>query len=304
MEENYELAKWLAGEMTESEQKTFQETPEYATYIKIVNYSSLLNTPVFNENDMYENIIVNQKPSPKVISFYKSKWLQIAAIFIVFLSITFILKSQISFTEYAENGQKTTFLLTDNSEVVLNAGSKIEYKKWNWNNQRHLNLEGEAFFKVAKGKTFEVETSLGKVTVLGTQFNVKARKNKFEVSCFEGKVKVNYQNQEVVITKGKSVAFANGKAIEIPQKKANQPEWMNNELVFNNESLITILDELHRQYNVEFELKNQTSNQLFTGTIPMKNLDYALQILSAVYHLKCTKISSDKFILETLNVQE
>lgn len=304
MEENYELAKWLAGEMTESELKTFQETPEYASYNKIANYTSQLKTPVFNENELYKNVVENKKSAPKVIPFHKSKWLRIAALLVVFLSLTFVLKSQIPFTEYAENAQKTTFSLPDNSEVVLNAGSEIEYKKWNWNTQRHLSLKGEAFFKVAKGKTFEVQTSLGKVTVLGTQFNVKARKNKFEVSCFEGKVKVNYQNQEVIITKGKSVAFADGKAMEIPEKKSSQPEWMNNELVFSNESLTTILDELQRQYNVEFELKIQTSNQLFTGTIPMKNLNDALQILSATYHLKPTKVSAEKIILETLNVQK
>jgi ferric-dicitrate binding protein FerR (iron transport regulator) len=304
MEENYELAKWLAGEMTESEIKTFQETPEYASYNKIAYHTSQLKTPVFNENELYKNVVENKKSAPKVISFHKSKWLRIAALLVVFLSLTFVLKSQIPFTEYAKNAQKTTFSLPDNSEVVLNSGSEIEYKKWNWNTQRHLNLKGEAFFKVAKGKTFEVQTSLGKVTVLGTQFNVKARKNRFEVSCFEGKVKVNYQNQEVIITKGKSVAFADGKAIEIPEKKSTQPEWMKNELVFSKESLTTILEELQRQYNVEFELKNQTSNQLFTGTIPMKNLDDALQILSVAYHLKSTKVSTEKIILETLNVQK
>ena len=301
MEEKYELAKWLAGEMTESELKAFQETPEYATYNKIANYSSQLKTPVFNEKELYQNVVETKKSAPKVIPFYKSKWLQIAALFVVFLSLTFVFKSQIPFTEYADNAQKTNFSLPDNSEVVLNAGSEIEYKKWNWNSQRHLNLKGEAYFKVAKGKTFEVETSLGKVTVLGTQFNVKARKNRFEVSCFEGKVKVNYQNKEVVITKGQSVAFADGKAIEIPENTSAQPEWINNELVFNKENLITILDELERQYNVEFELKSNSSNQLFTGTIPMKNLDVALQILSATYHLKTTKTNSTQIILEPLN---
>ena len=30
------------------------------------------------------------------------------------------------------------------------------YKKWNWENNRKLNLNGEAYFKVTKGKTFEV----------------------------------------------------------------------------------------------------------------------------------------------------
>jgi len=35
MEENYELAKWLAGEMSEAELQAFQKTPAYETYHKI-----------------------------------------------------------------------------------------------------------------------------------------------------------------------------------------------------------------------------------------------------------------------------
>ena len=304
MEENYELAKWLAGEMTESEIKAFQETSDYAVYYKIANYSSQLQSPVFNENDLYQNIVKTNKSGQKVIPFYKSKWLRIAALLIVFLSLTFIFKSQIPFVEYAANAQKTTFSLPDNSQVILNAGSEIEYKKWNWNSQRHLNLKGEAYFRVAKGKTFEVETFLGKVKVLGTQFNVKDRKNKFEVSCFEGKVQVTYQNKEVIITKGESVAFADGKVIEIPAKTSMQPEWMNNELVYNSENLVTILDELERQFNVKFELKSNSSKKLFTGTIPIKNLDVVLQILTTTYHLKVTKINASKILLESLNDQK
>ena len=48
MEENYELAKWLAGELSEEELKSFQQTPEYATYLKIAEYSSQLKAPSFD----------------------------------------------------------------------------------------------------------------------------------------------------------------------------------------------------------------------------------------------------------------
>lgn len=304
MKENYDLAKWLSGEMTESELKAFRQSPEYKTYLKIKKYSAQLETPVFDENKLYQTIIDNKKQTPKVITFYQSKWVKIAAVLVILLSLTFILKSQSNSTVYAKNAQKTYFTLPDHSEVVLNAGSEIEYKKWNWDNHRELNLKGEAYFKVAKGKTFEVETSLGKVAVLGTQFNVRSRKNRFEVTCYEGRVKVNYQNQEVVITKGENIAFLNGKILEIPKSNNTQPEWMNNELVFNKESLEAILDELQRQYNVEFKSKKINSNQLFTGTIPMHNLNVALQILNTTYHLKSTKVNTNRILLEPVNAQK
>ena len=127
----------------------------------------------------------------------------------------FCLKNFVPQTQTANFGEKTTFSLPDNSEVVLNSGSEINYKKWNWDNNRRLELKGEAYFRVSKGRRFEVQTSLGKVSVLGTQFNVKARKNRFDVVCYEGRVKVNYANTQIILTHGQSVTFENGKQINM-----------------------------------------------------------------------------------------
>ena len=65
MEENYELAKWLAGDMSEAELKAFQKTPEFETYHKIALYSSQLEAPSFDENKMYENVISKNKKTVK-----------------------------------------------------------------------------------------------------------------------------------------------------------------------------------------------------------------------------------------------
>lgn len=303
MEENYELAKWLAGEMTESELIAFQKTPEFVVYTKIANYSSKLEVPSFDEIRMYQNVI-DTKKQPKSIPLFNTKWIRIAAVLLVFLGLAFFAKTQLYYTELAKNGQQSTFILPDNSEVVLNSGSEMEYKNWNWKNNRELNLKGEAYFKVAKGKTFEVATALGKVTVIGTQFNVKARKNRFEVTCYQGKVKVNHNNKTILLTKGKSIIFGIGSQFEMKEINVTEPQWRNGELVFDKESLETILDELKRQYNLEFVLKNHSSEQLFTGVIPMKNLDAALEILSFTYHLQVKKVSTKTIVLESLNVQK
>ena len=303
MKENYELAKWLAGEMTESELIAFQKTPEFVAYTKIADYSSQLEVPSFDEIRMYKNVI-DTKKQPKSIPLFNTKWIRIAAVLLVFLGFAFFAKTQLYYTELAKNGQQSTFILPDNSEVVLNSGSEMEYKNWNWDNNRELNLKGEAYFKVAKGKTFEVATALGKVTVIGTRFNVKARKNRFEVTCYQGKVKVNHNNKTILLTKGKSIIFGIGNQFEMKEINVTEPQWRNGELVFDKESLETILDELKRQYNLEFVLKNHSSEQLFTGVIPMKNLDAALEILTFTYHLQVKKVSNKTIVLESLNVQK
>ena len=297
MEENYNLAKWLAGEMSENELISFQNTSEYATYAKILTYSSQLNAPAFDSDLLYKNTLNLKKSSPKVIHFYQSKWIKIAAIFVVFLGLGLSLRTIIPSTEVAENGKKTSFSLPDNSNIVLNSGSSIEYKKWNWDSNRNINLEGEAYFKVAHGKKFQVKTTLGTVTVLGTQFNIKSRKTRFDVTCYEGRVVVTHQNKQVIITKGTTVTFDDD---YFDRKKINatKPEWTNNEIVFQSEKLQNILDELQRQYNCEIVIKSKANKQLFSGTLPSNNINTALKIVNATFHLKIFKFENSKIILE------
>ncbi len=254
MEDNYKLAKWLAGELSEAELRTFEKSPEFKTYEKIAHYSSQLVHPSFDENSLYQNVISGRKKTTRVVSLHQTWWFRVAAIFLIFPGLSFFYKSSIAISESAENGEfKLVFNLPDNSQVVLNAGSEIDYNKWNWDNHRQLQLAGEAYFKVAKGKKFEVQTNLGTVTVLGTQFNVKARGNRFDVTCYEGRVKVNYQQQQVIITRGNRVSFENGVLLKIPNTNATKPEWTAGELTFVDANLASILDEMERQYDCTFE---------------------------------------------------
>jgi ferric-dicitrate binding protein FerR (iron transport regulator) len=303
MEENYKLAKWLSGEMTSEELAAFQAEPDFVIYENIKKYSASLETPSFDEDKSLAAILASPKKEIKTIPLTQNWFFRIAAVLVIGLGLFLGFQNFSSSTVYAENGALNSFTLPDNSEVVLNSGSEIEYRKWNWSNNRALELNGEAYFKVAKGQKFEVNTSLGKVTVLGTQFNVKQRDNRFDVTCYEGKVKVTYGDTETIITKGMSVAFEDGKSIAMPEHLAQSPEWLNNEMVFYQEDLKSILSEFERHFNVTLTMKSNDNSQLFTGTIPSENLEIALEILSTIYHLKPTKVSKNEFILESLDAQ-
>lgn len=297
MDKNNKLAKWLNDEMTPSELADFQATEDYALYEKIKNYSSHLEVGDFNEDKVLETILKQEKSTPKSIPLHKKWFIQIAAVLVVGLGLTFVMQNYSSVIQLAQNGEKTTFLLPDNSEVVLNSGSEIQYKKWNWNNNRALKLQGEAYFKVAKGKRFEVVTNLGKVAVLGTQFNVKARENRFDVTCFEGRVKVNYKNAELVLTPGQSVTFENGKQITTTIE-SSKPAWLEHQMAFEKENLNQIITEIQRQYKVSIILKTKKTDALFSGKIPTDNLDTALQIIGTTYNLNYTKTTADKIIFQ------
>jgi transmembrane sensor len=297
MKKNDLLARWLNDDLSEKELAEFKASPDFEKYQKIKNYTAHLEIDDLDENTMLSNILQQKKITPKVVPSYK-KWIyRSAAIFVLALGVTFIMKNFVPETQTASFGERTTFMLPDNSEVVLNSGSEIKYKKWNWDNNRRLELEGEAYFRVSKGRRFEVQTNLGKVSVLGTQFNVKARKNRFDVVCYQGRVKVNYDNTQIILTHGQSVTFENRKQFNIPVE-SSKPEWMNNQICFNKENIKSLLDELQRQYNITVELNAKDTTSLFTGKLPTNDLNVALQIISTTYHLQAKKVSGNKIIFD------
>lgn len=298
MEENYYLAKWLNDELEGSELIEFEKSPEFHKYLKIKEYSKQLNTPLFDEKAIFENIKENKKLQPKVIKLHNSWFLKIAAIFIVAIASSFFIFQNLNTeNKIAANGLKNNFLLPDNSKVVLNSGSEISYKKWNWDSNRNLNLNGEAYFQVAKGKKFEVQTELGKVTVLGTQFNVKNRKNRFEVTCYEGKVKVNYIDKEILLTKGMQVVLENGTQTNVTVN-SRKPDWTTNEISFNKETLTAVLNEIERLYNISIENKSTKGNIIFSGKTPTNDLDLTLKIVTSTFDLKFEKKGEKVYVFE------
>ncbi len=296
MEEDYKLAKWLAEEMNETELADFEANADFDMYNKIKKHSSNLKTNSFDEKLILSNILSIDKEKSKVIPLYKNWIFKIAASIVLISGFTFLYKANVSTNKMTLGSQKTEFYLPDNSQVTLNSVSEIDYKKWFWDNNRTLELKGEAYFKVAKGKKFDVNTNLGKITVVGTQFNVKARENKLVVSCFEGKVLVSNKYDKKLIAKGEFVVFENGKIVKNGITADQNPTWLHNEISFDSDNLQNVLLELRRQYSIEFICNETVSDKKFTGTLPTNDLDIALQIIAKTYNLDYIKEGKSKII--------
>jgi ferric-dicitrate binding protein FerR (iron transport regulator) len=296
MDEDYKLAKWLNNELTAEELAEFKQNSDFALYEKIKENSARLKTPEFDQDKMLSNVVTTKKTT-KVIKLKQNWFARIAAVLVIGIGLSFFITNNFK-EKYYGTELTQTVNLPDNSEVIVNKNSYIEYKTFFWKNNRIIDLKGEAYFKVAKGKTFEVNTNLGKVTVLGTQFNVNSDANKFEVTCYEGKVKVNYKNEELILTKGMLVTFENKTKIE---GKTNllKPNWTSNtiEMRFTNQTLQTIIADIEKTYNVTIKANTIKTEQLFTGKIPSDNLEIALQIIASTYHLQIKKSSETSFEL-------
>lgn len=165
--------------------------------------------------------------------------------------------------------------LEDGSEVWLNSESEISFPVPFAGNIREISLKGEAYFKVTKdvARAFVVHSGAYRLQVYGTEFNLNTYDN---------------ENIEAVLVKG-SIGFqANAKSGE-QRLKANQLglansrtgasevrrvdvapyiAWKNNDLVFMDENLESIMKKVSRWYDVEVIFEDEASKKvLFNGNI-------------------------------------
>ena len=96
MEENYKLAKWLEGTMTNDELAAFKADPDYLLYEKIKFQTSQLKTPDFDKENMLKSILKSDKSKPKIISLYKNWFYKVAAVFAIVLGIAYVFTSNSS----------------------------------------------------------------------------------------------------------------------------------------------------------------------------------------------------------------
>ncbi len=100
-------------------------------------------------------------------------------------------------------------ILPDGSLVYLNHGTTIRFDKEF--ESRSVALYGEAFFDVVTAETeFLVSTDQGDITVLGTEFNVKARSDEIEVDVKSGLVELKTEYANSKIKKGVKAIYKQG----------------------------------------------------------------------------------------------
>jgi len=298
MDKDYIIKKWLADELTDAELEAFKELNDYDLNTKIMDSAKKFKASQFSTVKDYDTFKadLDDTNTPVIkLSSYKMLF-RIAALFVIGLSVYFLFFLNTLTTIETLASNKTTFKLPDASLVVLNANSKAEYSKNKWTDKRQISLEGEAFFKVAKGSKFDVLTTKGTVSVLGTQFNVKNRTNYFEVKCFEGIVNVNSNGMSYRLTQGNTYRVINN-VVMVDTTIKNQPDWLDNLSNFKSVPLYEVIAELERQYDVVISVQKEDTNRLFTGGFVHTNLEHALASVTVPFNMTYKKDSSNKITI-------
>ncbi|MCF7561385.1 FecR family protein [Sabulilitoribacter multivorans] len=296
------IRKWLNGELTNDEKTAFDKLDDAQLNRYIIDKAQHFKpTHLYKTNDFnaFKTAYIASKKSIKTVNWYKPL-LKIASVIIIALGVYFsFFFNNNNFVETLAS-QKTTVELPDNSKVELNALSSIKYSTRDWDNKRAVELKGEAYFKVAKGQTFNVITSDGVVTVVGTQFNVKQRSDYFEVKCFEGVVKVFSDTIISQLLAGDTFQILEGK-FTTGKTLSESPKWIHNMSDFYAIPFKEVLSEIERQYNVEVTFKNIDVNRLFTGVFTHESLENALIAITQPMNMTYELSSSNLVIIHGKN---
>lgn len=298
---NEYFADWMAGSLSDEALQKIISEEEYKQFLKLkkgLDAFAYLETPMDATFEQIKQQTIAKKPQVKKENVRQLfvKWTaSVAAVLaIVFGLYQYNATKDVLFQ--TGFGEQQTIALLDGSQVILNAGSTLKYNKKTWKESRELSLDGEAYFKVSKGKTFKVHTPNGDVTVLGTQFNVSSESEYFDVVCYEGRVQVNTSNFMDILTPGKSVTFINGKN-KAKEVLDTAPSWVTGITSFDSAPLSVVLKALEKQFDIQFDSSAIDTKALYTGAFDNKKLNLALAAVFKPMHIKYIK-KENSYILQ------
>lgn len=195
----------------------------------------------------------------------------------------------------ADKAQEVT--LPDGTHVWLNEQSQLSYPATFDNDERQVELDGEALFEVTKNprKPFVVTSGAMSTRVLGTVFNMNARKGaaRQEVSLLEGKVEVkDLATQSTVELQPNEKAMldvASHKMLVQKAYAAIDAMWHDGMIPFDKMNVRQITGILEEIYNVKIHLTGFAASQTYSGAVKYdSNIDSVLQSLSVVIPIVVT----------------
>ena len=151
-------------------------------------------------------------------------------------------------------GTTTTITLSDGTEVLLSANSRLEYSKSFSADKREVKLVGEARFNVAKDaeRPFIVHTRQLQTQVLGTVFDVKAYpQTPADVTLYEGKVEVSLNGTAPQLMQPGEQAFLDKEGkLQLTKASEETGKWAEGEFAFDDKELKSVMQEIGSWYNI------------------------------------------------------
>jgi ferric-dicitrate binding protein FerR (iron transport regulator) len=243
---------------------------------------------------------VNRKMGPR--SLRGLAWLRVAAALIALFTGGWLYYTY-SYTPgqylFAHSDMRVlTDTLPEGTVVVLNRQSSIRYRRQFTADTRPVEMEGEAFFRVAadKNRPFIVHAKGMTINVLGTSFNVKTTAAGMEVIVETGMVEVTKNGQTMTVRPHEKVVTA-GK--DAPLVKENNMDalynyYRTNEFECNGTPLWRVVEKLNEVYQAHIVIGDERLRNLpLTTTFHDESLDAILVVISRSFSIKPVKKGSE-----------
>tara|TARA_B100000809_G_scaffold231584_1_gene246874 strand:+ start:47 stop:1213 length:1167 start_codon:yes stop_codon:yes gene_type:complete len=204
------------------------------------------------------------------------------------------------------NGKRFQLLLSDGSEVQLNAGSSLRYPvQFIEGMHRDVYVDGEAYFKVKKDKKhpFVVHTNEQNIRVLGTEFNVSSYPEDFAVNTVlvEGSVSIynantNYKEENIQLLKPGFKSSWNKETAQVTFESVDTKiytSWIDGKLIFQNTPFSVLRKKIERHFNVTIKNNNPGLDaKTYTINFDKENIYQVMELFSKMYEMKYSIINN------------
>lgn len=188
-------------------------------------------------------------------------------------------------------GKNYKLVLSDGTEVWLNAATRLRFPFHFAGATREVYIDGEAYFKVAKDPDhpFIVHTPLTKVEVLGTAFNVNTYESgQVQTALVEGRVitrSANGDSQDLRPGYKADYRAARGFAIH-PFDQEEVLSWMDGVYYFHSMPLTELVGMASRFYGLHITLdEKKFAGVATTGLMDRNKLNDFLNDLQTTAHI-------------------
>jgi len=195
------------------------------------------------------------------------------------------------------HGGEYTIILSDGTTVYLNSISKLKYPVRFTGKYRMVELSGEAFFNVTHDSLspFVVKINEAEIEVLGTSFNINAYEGASSqfITLEKGSIKIHSLKPKigavVLHPDQQAVIPQNSNVIEIRNVNASLfSAWRQGKIIFRDERLVDIMDNLARWYNIDIFYLNPSVKELrFGGSLnKYENITPILEVFALTNKVK------------------
>lgn len=194
------------------------------------------------------------------------------------------------------HGGEYTVVLSDGTQVILNALSELKYLPDFSGGERAVELSGEAYFRVRADKSSPFYVTIGdfRIEVTGTSFNVNAYADKAVIQTTLCSGSINVQDLKTLRTKtlqaGEQILCASDTR-SMTIEKVNPDlftAWTKGYFRFDNTTVEEIFRVMERWYSIEYEYENEeVKKEKFTGKLPrFDRLESILEVMEKVSNVK------------------